>query len=392
MKLVPALLASVVIGGVSARAVYAPIPELQQGKALSVNAGGGVGYDTNLFGARADEIASTVYSAYAEIIFNASVTDQTFASGSYRPSLDYMEKRPGEKSIDSHRLNGRVAHSFSPDTSIDVTDSFEIQSNPESLLAGLPVNTDQSYQRNQFDARFSTAVTPKGTLIAKARHVSFAYDNATLATAIDRAEALVGLEGTFLWLPEIKLASEYRHQFIRYDANGGQKDKDSDYFLVGSDYTLAKKITATGRLGLENRERDGGGNSTAPYVELSSRYDLGTNSFVSAGYVYTLEETSNVALYTDIQVHRLFVNAQKTLSPSVVASGSATYEPSSLQGRRGQSTDRDETTVRLGAALTYLASKNWSATVSYDFDDVESDDLSRGQTRERVSLNGRYAF
>ncbi len=85
------------------------------------------------------------------------------------------------------------------------------------------------------------------------------------------------------------------------------------------------------------------------------------------------------------------MNVQHPLSSRIVASGSLTYEPSQLQGRRGQA-DLDETTTRFGAALTYLAAKNWSVAASYDYDNVDSDDIARGQVRHRVGVSATYAF
>ena len=96
-------------------------------------------------------------------------------------------------------------------------------------------------------------------------------------------------------------------------------------------------------------------------------------------------------LYDDTKVNRFFCNVQHALSPLVVASGSVTYEPSVLQGRRGLP-NVDETTTRFGLALSYLPGKNWRFTASYDYDNVDSDDPARGQNRERVGVNGSYAF
>ena len=121
------------------------------------------------------------------------------------------------------------------------------------------------------------------------------------------------------------------------------------------------------------------------------KYDYAERSYLSAGYVYTFEETSNVALYNDTKVNRFFINVQHAVSALVVASGSVTYGPSQLQGRLGHA-NVDETTTRLGFALTYLPTKNWQATASFDYDDVNSDDPSRGQNRERGGLSATYTF
>jgi hypothetical protein len=96
-------------------------------------------------------------------------------------------------------------------------------------------------------------------------------------------------------------------------------------------------------------------------------------------------------VFNDSKVHRLFVNAQHSLSALIVASGSVTYEPSTLQGRRGYA-DVSEKTFRTGAALSYLPTKNWNVAATYDYDHVWSEQASRDLRRSRVALSGTYAF
>jgi len=372
-------------------AIYAPIPEQQQGKALTVSLTAGVSHDSNIFGAPTGAIGSTIYSASPKVEFNASVTNQTFLSAFYQLTLDHFDNRPGDKTLDSHNAMVRVAHAFTQASTLDLSDTFSIQKNPESLLAGLPINSDQSFQRNEADGRFSTSLTGKAGLTLKARSVLYRYDNARLGANLDRAENLFGVSGDYAVLPEMKAVGEYRHQIIAYRQAGENKDKSSDFGLVGADYNVSKKLTATGRFGFEDRQRDAERSETVPYAEISAKYDYVTGSFLSAGYIYTLEETSNVALYTDTLVNRFFANVQHAITAKIAASGSIDYEPSQLQGRRGLP-NVDETTTRLGVALSYLPTKNWIISASYDYDDVSSDDVTREFNRNRVGLTATYTF
>ena len=82
---------------------------------------------------------------------------------------------------------------------------------------------------------------------------------------------------------------------------------------------------------------------------------------------------------------------QHALSALIVGSAAVTYEPSQLQSRNGRP-NVDETTTRLGLAATYLASKNWQVTASYDYDNINSDDPTRSQNRERGGVSATYAF
>lgn len=372
-------------------AVYAPIPEQDQGKALSFRLGASVSHDSNIFGASTGEVGSMVYSVTPSLSYNGSLDDQTFVSFGYDLSLDHFVDRPGKKNLTSHTLNARIAHAFSDTTNIDVSDSYQISKNPQSLLAGLPLNTDQSFKMNQFNARFATALNAKTGLVLKYRNMDFAYDLAALGAQLDRMEQLAGLELSFALLPETKLVGEYRYQDVAYRQGSANKDKRSHFFLAGADYTPNQKTTFTARAGFEDRTREGERDTTAPYAELSTRYAYGENSFLAAGYVYTLEEPSDVLRFTDTKVNRFFVNVQHRLSALVTASGSVTWEPSQLQGRTGVA-DVDETTSRVGLALSWLPTKNWVVSATADADHVNSDDPSRAQDRTRYGVSARFSF
>lgn len=372
-------------------AVYAPIPEQEQGKEWTVTLRADVSHDDNIFGSQTNEIASTVFTASPKVSFNASVTDQTFVSAYYQLVVDHFTDRPGDKTLDSHELSARVAHAFSAASNIDVSDTYSIAKNPESLLSGIAVNTDQSYKRNEFNGRFTASVAPKIGLTPKFRSVNYSYDNPVLEAELDRTENLYGLAASYDVLPEMKVVGEYRHEDVQYDTGGANKDKNTDFLIGGFDYSVAKQLTASGRLGYQWRHRDLERSTSTPYVEGSAKYDYARGSYFSGGYAYTLEETSNPALYTDTKVNRFFANIQHAITPLIVGSASINYEPSVLQGRRGLP-NRDETTTRLGFALSYLLDKNWVFSVHYDYDKVDSDDVSRSQERERYGVGGTYSF
>lgn len=371
---------------------HAPLPTpTDSGKNLNITITAGASHDSNLFGAASNAIDSMVYRLAPKLAYEGSLNDQTFVSTSYQLNADYFDSRPGEKELYGHELMARLAHAFSPVTNADITDSFGVVKNPEALLAGIPLNTEQSFQRNQLDGRFTTAPMQKTGLTVKARSIYYKYDGALLGRSLDRMESLFGLSGDYALLPQTKIVAEYRHQEVAYENLSDNKDKQSDFFLTGADYAAGRKLSASTRLGVEFRRRSGERSDTVPFVEVSGKFDHVEDGFVSAGYVYTLEESSDIVRFTDTQVSRFFANAQHPLSPRIFASGSLTYEPSQLQGRRGVA-NLDEDVVRLGVALAYVAAKNWTAAVTYDYDRVDSDDASRQQTRHRVGLTGTLAF
>ncbi len=389
LRLAPVVLSAVALP--LAWGVYAPIPEQEQGKAFVVTLRAGLSHDSNIFGAATGAIDSAVYSFAPSLKFNSSVTDQTFVSASYRLTLDNFEDRPGDKTLDSHNLDLRLAHAFSQTANIDLSNAYTVAKNPESLLAGVPLNTDQSYKRNQFDGRLTGNLTERTSLTGKARFTNYDYDDATLGASIDRNENLIGLAATHTLLPELKLNAEVRRQEVDYRTGGATKDKESNFLIGGFDYNMARKFTASGRLGYEWRQRSGAPDEDAPYVELSGKYDYAERSYLTGGFVHTLEEASDVARFTDTRVNRFFVNVQHSLSPLFVLSGSLTYEPSTLQGR-GLQADIDERTTRFGLGLTYLPNRQWSISGTFDSDRVNSDLASREMSRRRYGVNAAFSF
>lgn len=372
-------------------AVYAPIPEQEQGKDFSASIRVGASHDSNIFGAASGAVSSAVYSFEPNLKFNRSLTDQTFFSASYRLTLDRMEDRPGDRTLDSHDANIRLAHAFSQATNIDISDNYTVAKNPESLLAGIPLNTDQSFKRNQLDGRFVTNLSERANATLKARTVRYRYDNATLGASLDRTESLLGAAVSFDVVPEMKAVGEFRRQDVGYRSAGSSKDKESNFLIGGLDYEVAEKLSASGRLGYEWRKREGAGDTDVPYAELSAKYDYAEKSYVTGGYIHTIEEASNVAQFTDTRVNRLFVNVQHAVSALVVTSTSFTYEPSTLLGRAGQA-DVEETTTRFGFAMTYLPTQHWAISATYDNDRVKSDDPNRGLKRNRYGVNAAYSF
>ncbi len=375
-------------------AVYAPIPEQEQGKLFTIYATAGAYYDSNIFGASANERSSLVYQIAPRLVANVSATDQTLASAWYQLSLDHFTDRPGSRTLASHLAGVTVRHTFSPRLQAELSDTYQDSKNPESLLPGLStvLNTDQSYALNQLEGRLSAELTRRIGLTGKFRAASFAYDNPSLSTELDRDEYLAGVMATRSMTRELQAVAEYRHQAIRYRTAGGEKDKDSEFFLAGADRVLNAKAAVSARLGTEYRRRDGAADEWLPYVELALKNDYAQGAYWSVGYGFSVEEVSNLDVYTDMAVHRFFANWQHTLTPKLTASASGSWEPSTLNGRENIAPDRNETNTRFGLALTYRIGVRWSASITWDRDDVRSDDAGRRLERTRAGVSMRAYF
>ncbi len=382
----------VAVSSVSSWAVYAPIPEEDLGQTFTVRLGGSAFYDSNIFGGASGEISSMVYRLAPVFNFNSSVTPQTFVSAGYEFNFDRVVDRPLNKDLTSHFIRGRLAHSFHERSNLDLNVSYSVVENPESLLAGVPLNTDQSYDSSQVDFIYNGTLSQRMGFSFKARNSTFAYDLANLSAQLDRNEFLMGLSGDYALSEASKLLGEFRYLDVGYDQGGSLKDKQSNYFLGGFDYSPSEKLSWSVRAGLEVRDRSGAPNDDVPYAEITGRYAYAERSFVSLGYIRSIEEISNVDIYTDVQVNRFFINVQHALTAQVTGSLLYNVEPSVLLGRAGISPDRDEVTQRIGLAMTYQPARHWTLAGTADWDVTASDDANRDLNRQRIGVDVRYTF
>jgi predicted porin len=374
-----------------ARAVYAPIPDVEKGRGLTLSLEAGVTYNNNIFGAASGAIASMVYEVSPKIAFNSSLDPQTFFSASFQPRLDYFDNRPGTKDLYSQDLDARIAHSFSPTSVVDVVDEYAYDQNPQVLLNGVPVNTNQTLESNQFNAKYTFSPAERLGLALKTRIMYYDYIDDVIGDELNRFENLYGLEADYSLLPELKLAGEYRHLDVDYRNDPSDNDKHSDFLMAGFDYKVGPKLTASFRVGGEYTHRDSLSTETTPYVEFAGKYDYAKDSFISAGYTYDLEETSNPVLFSDEKTNRMFVNIQHAFTGLIVGSASFDYEPATLLGRAGQPNIEEDTT-HAGAALTYLPNPKWRVSLTYDYDYVDSGISSRGLNRSQVGVRATVIF
>ena len=376
-------------------ATYAPIPQVEQGRLLTLYVGAGCYYDTNIFGAANGGIGSLVFQLQPNAVFNFSVADQTFLSASYQASIDYFDNRPGDKLLVSHTVAGRLAHTFSPRFEGEINDTFQIIKNPESLLPGIAdavANPDQSLNFNQLEAKGSFTVTPRDSIKAVFRAGNFFYQNPYLRDDLDLGQYTASLQAMRSVRENLRAIAEYRYGAIRYTSDGDLKNKDSHALFIGADYAPSKLTAFTARLGVEQLLRKGATNATLPYVELALKRDFLTNSFVSAGYTYSVQETSDVSTYTDMYSHHFFVNAQYGFTRQLLIAALVDWQPARLNGRDEVAPSIHETDLKIGGSLTFLVDKRWSFSFTCDYDNINSDNPQRNLNRVRTGIRGRWVF
>ncbi|WP_309383466.1 hypothetical protein [Cerasicoccus frondis] len=374
-------------------AVYAPIPSQEKGEAFSGSLATGVYYDSNIFGSQNGRVSSVVGEVKPHLDYNQSITDQTFFSANYDLQVLWFENRPGgDDVLANNYLSGQLDHTFAPNIFASVSDFFSYTQNPESaIIAGAPLQTDQSFLFNRVDLQALWNITEIWSLEGKFRNQFWFYDDNNLADQLDRIQYAAGLELGYVFLPELTLVGEYDFEYNDYTNDSPPKSNYSHFVLGGVDYQLAERLVLEARLGAEFRIRESNPNRTSPYGELTAVYQLTERSYVAGAVTYGIFETTDTNSFLDQENLDLQLNFEYFVLPRVALSGSVLYQYAQLNGRTGIA-DANEYTYRTGVGVTYMITDNWSTWINYDYDNVDSQVVGRSQVRNRVGGYVRYTF
>ncbi len=371
--------------------VYAPIPEQEQGKAVVLSMESGFHYDSNVLGSPVNEVDSSVFTVSPGIKYNASLEEQSFFEASYKLNALLYSDRPTEDKLYNHFFNVRFRHTFSPALILEVSDSLSFIDSPESFLLGLPLQTNQSNDINQFDISLAAELSKRTNMVLKYRNMNFAYDDAQVAPVLDRNDNLFGLQFGYDWTPEASMVFEYRFQDRAYGSNSALKDSDSNFFLFGIDWVPSPAFQLNGRLGVDDRQQEIGTGDTNFYGQLTGIYEYNSDSFLAFSVTYETLETSSPIQFSGEETLSFLFNVQHALTSKIFLAGSIYYDSADLVAQAATASINDNT-VRLGLSAIYQPTRNWSVIFSYDFDDTGSDDNFRTETRSRVGISARYTF
>ncbi len=332
--------------------VYAPIPEQEQGKALVLSLETGYLYDDNILGSPVDEIGSSVFAVIPGVKYNAAIEAQSFFQASYKLNALFYSDRPTEDKLYNHFFNVKYSHTFSPTLILEVSDAYSLIDSPESFLLGLPLQTNQSNDINQFDFSLAAGLSPRTSMLFKYRNFNFAYDDANVAPVLDRNDNLFGLQVGYNWTPEASLVFEYRSQDRAYSTAAGLKNSDSSFFLFGLDWIPSPTFQINGRIGVDERKQETGADDTNPYGQLTGIYQYNPDSFVAFNITYETAETSAPIQFSGEETFSLLLNIQHALSSKIFLGGSIYYDSADLIAQAAPANISDNT-VRLGLSAIY---------------------------------------
>jgi len=382
------------------------------------------------------------------------IRDQTSFGLSYVYSYrwfqdrDHLDLPPADQ---SHQVNAKLSHAFSPRYKLDLSDSFAIGQEPELLSGGQPVATtflrsNGNNVRNFANAAFSAGITENLTAVLAYENEYYDYheegDNiATGATIPNSRSALldrVENRGTInlrqVVLPRTVAIAGYQFEKVSYLADeakspvgipvvvGGvpgvllyapdERDSYSHYFYLGVDQGFTPTLNGSVRVGAQYTEYDNlhtlrtffpdiDDDRWSPYVDANITWQYMPQSYAQLGVRHQRGQSdigfigSNPNL--DTEATSVYGSINHRFWGRLVGSLIGQYQHSSYDDNISGNTDEDY--FMAGVNLTYEINKFLAAEVGYNFDKLDSQiaslqgaGLNRSYTRNRVYIGIRGTY
>ncbi|MEO8352090.1 MAG: hypothetical protein ABI680_10180, partial [Chthoniobacteraceae bacterium] len=100
----------------------------------------------------------------------------------------------------------------------------------------------------------------------------------------------VGLQASYLMSPRYSVLAEYRHNMVSYPLSE-LRNSFTEFLIVGTEFTLNRRLTGSLRLGESIRTFEtGGGSASSPYMEASLKYRTSPRSQLQFNSRFGFEE------------------------------------------------------------------------------------------------------
>ncbi len=346
----------------------------------------GAGYDSNP--SLASEGGDS--SAYGQFGLSArySSGDRTTAynlEGSYGGNYYFDAPEGQDDYLNSARIGFNLRHKVSPRLSI----------------------TDSAYVAYEFEPNYSIGA---GTTRRQEPYL-YGYNNLSVAYAWSRRLSTVtsytisGIDysdfGQESFLQHIG-AQEFRYQLgkltvgvLEYRFNtssydNGFGDYTSNSILVGVDHSVTKQLYASLRAGAELRDRDNGGEETAPHVEGVVQYRAGEDTTLSSYVRYGFDDSS-IGSYGERRSVRIGANVSQRLNQRTTLNGGVHYIHDTFEA--SESADNfDENVFSLNLGVDYNLFRNVSLYAGYSYSTASSGNGVRDYDRHNMNVGLRAQF
>ncbi|MEO7934401.1 MAG: outer membrane beta-barrel protein [Chthoniobacterales bacterium] len=341
------------------------------------------GYDDNIYTTHDNKQGSffTSGSIGANVKFSdgrTSLEAALSAGGSY-----YYDR---DDSFDPDiTLNVDFSHVFSPKLRLDITTYLAYQAEPDFQIGFGQNRRSGNYFYGNIGFSLAQTFTRRFSVVYGYTVGGVYYDESSIADISNRIEQTYSLQLRYLIQPTISLVGEYRFGIVTYDA--ANRDSTSNYALVGVDFTLNRRLTASIRAGAQFRSSDDVGDETSPFVESTLTYKYGDRSSIQWLNRYGFEE-SEFGFGSTRKTYRTGLTINQRVSSRISANGGVFYTTSDYSGAFGDS----EQTLDLNAGLIYSVNRLLSLQTGYTYTKVYSDFSLREYDRNRIYLGATLTF
>jgi opacity protein-like surface antigen len=338
----------------------------------------------------------------------AAKFDATSVNLSYAYSAKYYDTSKADNAWDQgHVVNAGLQHAFNERLSLTASDAFAVTREPQELFSGLVFRTQGNNLNNQAQASLSYQISPLWSAVVGYHNGYYNYDNVVYKAALNRIEHLPSLNLRYQIAPLTVGVLGYQYGLVNYDealftvaGKGVKRDNASHYFFGGLDHTFSPDLTGAVRAGAQITKYDYnafGYNQTSPYADANLKYAYAPGSSFQIGVRHQRNATDidlNFAgnIVQDQESTGVYGVLRHQLTGKLGAHLNAQYQDSKFHGGGATIDGKGETFFTIGGGLDYQISANLSAEASYSYDDLSSNLLSRGYTRNRVFLGIRASY
>ncbi len=243
------------------------------------------------------------------------------------------------------------------------------------------------YYFNSSRANLSYRATPRLSIIGSGSYNFIRYVE-SLQQLSNYDAVTVGVQASYLMSPRYSVLAEYRHNMVSYP-NSELRNSFTEFLILGTEFTLNRRLTGSLRLGESIRTFETGGSAaSSPYMEANLRYRTSPRSQLNFNSRFGFEEPPGPD--QERQVLRTGIQYQYSFTPRLISNVSLNFirERTSAPGIQ----DFDQRIFDSFLGLDYVLTRDMTLNFSYSFTNVTSNRPNTDYYRNRVFFGAEYQF
>ena len=395
----------------------------QSSKPWSVSASLRGFYDSNINSAPSGQTVDSYGFQVNPTLNYGFVGERTSVNFGYDLAANYYDNRPAGQSDHwdlTHTILAALSHTFNPRIDMVVKDSFVIGQEPDVLqVANTPFATSQRLsgdnQRNYGLINLNLQATSLLGFQVGYGNTYYNYaDSGPLSNSalLDRLEHAVHLDSRWTIQPETVGILGYMYSQVDYTGNqiigyvlpaitpvySDSRNARGNTIYAGAEHSFTPDISGSLKAGVQIFDYYNDPSSstkTSPYVQGSLRYVYRATSHVEGGVALMRSPTdafnsTGTSYVLDAESLVLYGAWVHEILPRLYSNVNGSFQQSRFNG--GSLDGENDMFYRLGLSLAYEINKYTSASVGYNWDQSDSNDISRTYNRNRVFIGLTAAY